>query len=734
MLTKAPQACFDEIDALAAEALLRGRLADPFAFLGPHDTSHRRVVRVFVPGAEAVEVLSRGKGELLGQLTPAKDGLFSGPVSTPEPYLLRIHWPATIQETEDPYSFGVVLGDVDLHLFSEGTHWQLAERLGSAVTEMDGVHGVRFAVWAPNAQRVSVIGDFNGWDGRRHPMRLRHSAGVWELFVPRLGAGERYKYEIIGAHGELLQKADPLARATERPPATASIVPQPFDFRWSDSGWMEARAERQKPDAPISIYEVHAASWLRPENDRTGTLDWIALAEKLVPYAADLGFSHIELMPVMEHPFGGSWGYQPLSQFAPSARFGEPHEFAHFVDACHRAGIGVILDWVPAHFPTDPHGLARFDGTPLYEHADPREGFHHDWNTYIYNLGRREVAGFLIASALYWLETFHVDGLRVDAVASMLYRDYSRPANEWVPNKYGGRENLEAIDFLRRLNSIVAERVPGAITIAEESTAWPGVSAPVSGGGLGFAYKWNMGWMHDTLDYVHHEPVHRKWHHNEMTFGLIYAFSEKFILPLSHDEVVHGKGSLYGKIPGDDWQKLATLRAYFAFMWTHPGKKLLFMGGELGQIHEWSHDGEIEWGLLREPRHAGLQRLVGNLNRLYAREPALHREDAASSGFSWLIGDDAQNSVYAYERRAAGEAPMLVVLNMTPVPRYNYRFGVSQAGRWREALNSDAELYGGSNLGNAGGTHTHTISAHGHEQSLELVLPPLAALVLKHED
>jgi 1,4-alpha-glucan branching enzyme len=564
-------------------------------------------------------------------------------------------------------------------------------------------------------------------------MRLRHSAGVWELFVPRLTAGERYKYEIVGAHGELLQKADPLARATERPPATGSIVPQPFDFRWNDADWMESRAARQKPTAPIAVYELHAASWLRPADDKTGTLDWIALAEKLVPYVSDLGFTHIELLPITEHPFGGSWGYQPLSQFAPSARFGEPHEFAHFVDACHRAGIGVILDWVPAHFPTDPHGLARFDGTALYEHADPREGYHHDWNTYIYNLGRREVQGFLLASALYWLETFHVDGLRVDAVASMLYRDYSRPPNEWIPNKYGGRENLESIEFLHRLNGIVAERVPGAITIAEESTAWPGVSSPVSEGGLGFNYKWNMGWMHDTLDYVHLEPIHRKWHHNEMTFGLVYAFSEKFILPLSHDEVVHGKGSLYGKIPGDAWRKLATLRAYFTFMWTHPGKKLLFMGGEIGQIHEWSHDGEVDWWLLNDPGHAGLQRLVGDLNRLYAREAALHATDTEPSGFSWIVGGDAANSVYAFARSAPDAAPMVALFNFTPVPRRDYRVGVPHAGLWREALNTDAALYGGSNLGNAGAVHTDSIAAHGHAQSLNLTLPPLAALVLRHD-
>ena len=734
MLNRAPTAHFEEFDCTAMEALLTGRLADPFAFLGPHATPQGQIVRAFQPGAEAVEVVARDNGDSLGQLTPVGNGLFSGLVSSLEPYFLRIHWPNAMQETEDPYSFGLILGDVDLHLFSEGSHWRLAERFGSAVTEIAGVTGVRFAVWAPNAERVSVIGDFNTWDGRRHPMRLRHSAGVWELFLPRLGAGERYKYEIVGANGGILQKADPMARATERPPATSSIVPQPLAFRWSDADWMASREARQSPNAPISIYELHAASWLRPEHDKTATLDWIALAEKLVPYLSDLGFTHVELLPIMEHPFGGSWGYQPLSQFAPSARFGEPHEFAHFVDACHRAGIGVILDWVPAHFPTDAYGLARFDGTALYEYADPREGHHRDWNTYIYNLGRREVAGFLIASALYWLETFHIDGLRVDAVASMLYRDYSRPSNEWVPNKFGGRENLESIEFLRRLNSVVAERAPGAITIAEESTAWPGVSAPVSQGGLGFSYKWNMGWMHDTLDYVHQEPIHRRWHHNKLTFGLMYAFAERFILPLSHDEVVHGKGSLYGKLPGDPWQKLATLRAYLTFMWTHPGKKLLFMGGEIGQIREWSHDREIDWHLLKDPGHAGLQRLVGDINRLYTGEPALHGEDVEPSGFSWVIGNDAENSVYAYERHAAGEPTMLIVLNLTPVPRRGYRVGAVRAGHWREVLNSDAALYGGSNMGNAGIVQTQAIPVHGREHSLDLVLPPLAAMIFKHED
>jgi 1,4-alpha-glucan branching enzyme len=714
-------------------ALAEGRFADPFSYLGPHHTGESYVVRCYLPGAKAVEVLARANGEVLGCLASLENtGLFVGPLSHRAEYVLRIHWPHSTEETEDPYSFGPLLGDLDLHLFSEGAHWTLAERLGAAPMTIDGVTGVRFAVWAPNARRVSVVGDFNTWDGRRHPMRLRHSAGVWELFVPRLAPGERYKYEIVAPSGEILPlKADPLARATERPPATASVVPRPWSFDWTDADWMQARAARHGPSSPISIYEVHAGSWLRPKNDPLGTIDWLTLAERLIPYVGELGFTHIELLPIMEHPFGGSWGYQPLAQFAPSARFGPPQEFAHFVDAAHRAGLGVILDWVPGHFPTDPHGLARFDGTPLYEHADPREGFHRDWNTYIYNLGRREVAGFLIASALYWLEIFHIDGLRVDAVASLLYRDYSRPAGEWIPNRYGGRENLEAIDFLKLLNRIVAERVPGAAMMAEESTAWPKVSAPAAEGGLGFAYKWNMGWMHDTLAYLSENPVHRRWHHDRMTFGLIYAFSEHFILPLSHDEVVHGKGSLYGRVPGDAWQKLATLRAYFAFMWTHPGKKLLFMGGEFAQIAEWNHDGELEWTLLSDPAHAGIQRLIGDLNRLYRREPALHREDSEASGFAWIVGDDSHGSVYAYERCAVDETPLVVVANMTPVPRRGYRLGVPRNGFWHEVINTDSVLYGGSNLGNDGGVSTADAPMHGHPQSVELTLPPLATLILK---
>jgi 1,4-alpha-glucan branching enzyme len=717
-------------DPLISEALAGGRFSDPFAVLGPHQTADGWMIRAFLPGARGVEAVSRQSGRRIGVLRPeGSDGLFCGLVGGDEPYLLRIDWHGVAQETEDPYSFGLILGDVDLYLFSQGAHWRLAQRLGAAVDVIDGVEGVRFAVWAPNARRVSVIGDFNSWDGRRHPMRLRRDAGVWEIFVPRLKAGELYKFEIVGAGGQVLQKADPLARRTEAPPRTASVVASSEPFAWTDDGWMTHRRARQDPHAPISIYEVHAASWLRPKDDAAAVLDWDQLAGQLIPYAAAMGFTHIELMPVMEHPFGGSWGYQPLSQFAPSARFGPPEGFARFVDKAHAHGLGVILDWVPGHFPTDPHGLIQFDGSPLYEHADPREGFHHDWNTLIYNLGRREVQGFLLASALYWLETFHVDGLRVDAVASMLYRDYSRRADQWVPNLFGGRENLESIAFFKRLNELVAERCPGAITLAEESTAWPGVTARVSEGGLGFSYKWNMGWMHDTLEYFGKDPVYRPWHHNEITFGLVYAFSERFVLPLSHDEVVYGKGSLWTRAPGDDWRKRANLRAYLGFMWTHPGKKLLFMGGEVGQRHEWSHDGEIDWGLLDDPAHAGLQRLVGDLNRLYAAEPALHEGDAEPWGFEWMVGGDAQNSVFAWLRRDRRREPVLVVLNMTPVVR-QYRVGAPVGGVWTETLNSDGEAYGGGDVGNGGRVLADPRPEHGRPWSLKLTLPPLAILVL----
>jgi 1,4-alpha-glucan branching enzyme len=712
-------------------ALMEGRLTDPFVFLGPHQTDGVTVVRTFQPGAVSVSALQEGVAPaVLEEVAP---GLFAGRLAADGPYRLSINWGGADQETEDPYAFGPMLGELDLHLFMEGAHWELGHRMGAQPQTFERVEGVGFSVWAPNARRVSVVGDFNSWDGRRHPMRLRHPAGVWELFVPRLGAGERYKYELVGAHGDLLPlKADPLARQTELPPGQASIVASRPSFSWTDSDWMADRAGRQKPDAPISIYEVHAASWLRPDGDGEN-LDWDGLAERLAPYVADMGFTHVELLPIMEHPFGGSWGYQPLSQFAPSARYGSPEGLARFVDACHRLGVGVILDWVPAHFPTDTYGLADFDGTQLYEHADPREGFHQDWNTLIFNLGRREVQGFLIASAIYWLETFHIDGLRVDAVASMLYRDYSRQPGQWVPNVHGGRENLESIAFLRRLNETVASRCPGAVTIAEESTAWPGVSSPVAQGGLGFNYKWNMGWMHDTLSYMQRDPVYRSWHQNELTFGLLYAFTERFVLPISHDEVVHGKGSLLGKMPGDRWRQFANLRAYLAFMWAHPGKKLLFMGCELAQPTEWNHDSAIPWDLLQQPDHAGMQMLVRDLNAIYGGEPALHRSDADPEGFAWIC-TDAEAGVFAFRRQASGEGqPLIFAVNMTPEPRRDYRLGAPAPGLWREALNTDASRYGGGNIGNGGEVHSEPGSAHGFPDSLNLTLPPLGAVLLRHE-
>jgi len=716
----------------AVEALAGARHANPFQVLGPHETDKGRLIRTFLPGAVGVEVLRRADGRSIGELRQQNsNGLFEGFVSDPAPYLLRIKWPEAIQETEDPYSFGLLLGDLDLHLFNEGRHFELTSAMGANAMTLDGVAGVRFSVWAPNASRVAVVGDFNSWDSRRHPMRLRFPAGVWELFVPRVAPGTRYKFDITGPGGVLQpQKADPLAQQAEPSPATASVVAGPRKWRWHDDAWMEARAQRQAANAPISIYEVHLGSWMRPG----GTVSWETAARRLIPYVVDMGFTHLELLPITEYPFGGSWGYQPLGLFTPTGRYGTADEFAQFVDRLHAAGIGLILDWVPAHFPTDPHGLARFDGTALYEHLDPREGFHHDWNTFIYNFGRREVQGFLIASALHWLEHFHVDALRVDAVASMLYRDYSRNAGDWIPNIYGGREHLEAIDFIRHLNAVVRERCPGAITIAEESTAWPGVTRAESELGLGFSYKWNMGWMHDTLQYMSHDPIHRSYHHDEMTFGLLYGFSERFILPLSHDEVVHGKGSLLGKMPGDRWQKFANLRAYFGFMWSHPGKKLLFMGGEIAQEREWSHDREIDWFLLDNADHAGIQRLVRDLNRLYGSEPALYLRDSEPAGFRWIVGDDRSNSVFAHVRLGHdNHAPVLVVCNMTPTPRYNYRIGVPKAGAWREIMNTDSRFYGGSDMGNGGTLHTVPQASHGETQSLDLTLPPLSTLYLRPE-
>ncbi len=718
-------------DPAAVAAIVAARHGDPFAVLGPHDVAGGCAVRAMLPEATRVRVVARDGGAVLAELQRIDAaGFWCGVMPARVPYRLLIERGDSERVVEDTYAFGPVLGELDVYLLGEGRHREFGRTLGAHVAEMDGVPGVRFAVWAPNARRASVVGDFNGWDGRRHPMRLRHGAGVWELFVPRLVPGVRYKYELVGPDGVLLPlKADPVAGADEAPPATASVVIEDT-LTWHDDAWRAQLAARQAPDAPIAIYEVHAASWLHGRE--RGTDGWTHLAQRLVPYVSRMGFTHVEFMPVMEHPFGGSWGYQPLGQFAPSARLGPPAAFAAMVDRFHEAGIGVILDWVPGHFPTDAHGLARFDGTALYEHADPREGFQNDWNTYIYNLGRTEVRAFLIGSALHWLEHYHADGLRVDAVASMLYRDYSRREGEWVPNRYGGRENLEAIAFFQELSRTVRDRCPGAVLIAEESTAWPGVTRAPDDGGLGFAYKWNMGWMHDTLHYMHEDPIHRRWHHDSITFGLVYAFSERFVLPLSHDEVVYGKGSLIGRMPGDRWQKFANLRAYLAFMWTHPGKKLLFMGGEFAQEHEWNHDAELGWHLLDDACHAGVQRTVRDLNRLYRDLPALHRRDAEGDGFRWVVLDDRANSVFAFLRCGGpDDRPALTVCNFTPVPRLSYRLGVPCGGGWREVFNSDAEIYGGSNMGNGGWVEAAAEPHGDFPATLALILPPLATIVLQ---
>ena len=719
------------------EALIRAEHRDPFAVLGPHgDGGEGAYLRAYLPGALSVEALAKDHDQSFGVLEQHADvpGFFAGHLPSRQPYRLKVQWAGGEQVAVDPYSYGELLGEMDLYLFAEGNHRDLSRVFGAQVMTLDGVAGVRFAVWAPNARRVSVVGNFNVWDGRRHPMRLRHPSGVWEIFVPGLQVGETYKYEILGSSGILPLKADPVALATEMPPSTASRISAPLQHQWGDGAWLASRSDRHSNTAPLSIYELHAGSWM-VETDDAGEVvrnyNWHELADRLIPYVEKLGFTHIELMPIMEHPFGGSWGYQLLAQFAPTARYGSPEDFAVFVDRCHQAGIGVILDWVPAHFPTDTHGLARFDGTALYEYDNPLEGFHQDWDTLIYNLGRTEVHGFMLASALHWLKHFHIDGLRVDAVASMLYRDYSRKAGEWIPNRHGGRENLEAIDFLRHLNDVVAVEAPGALVIAEESTAWPGVSETTQKGGLGFSYKWNMGWMHDTLHYMQNDPIHRNHHHGELSFGLMYAYSERFILPISHDEVVHGKHSLIDKMPGDRWQKFANLRAYLTFMWTHPGKKLLFMGCEFGQWREWNHDHQLDWYLQEYSEHKGVQQLVGDLNRLYRNEPALHEQDCVPQGFQWLIGDDATNSVYAWLRWSKQGEPLLVVANFTPVPRMGYRIGVPFGERWEELLNSDAELYAGSNMGNGGGVQSEAIASHGQHASVLLNLPPLGVLILQ---
>ena len=716
------------IAAEEAEALRQGRHGDPFGVLGLHEVAGQPVLRVMQPGAEAVFALCPDPVALqaLG------DGLFAGVLPKAGPYLLRAQGHGAEWDWDDPYRFGPVLGEMDEYLLGEGTHQRIWQVLGAHVLTHEGVEGVHFAVWAPNAERVSVVGDFNIWDGRRHPMRRRGATGVWEIFVPGLPEGTVYKYEIRGPGGAMQPlKADPVGFGSEHAPKNASVV-RVIRGPWDDAAWMDRRAAAHRIDAPISVYEVHLGSWKRAPGDRM--LSYLELADQLVSYAAEMGFTHLELLPVSEYPFDGSWGYQPVGLFAPTIRHGTPEEFRALVNAAHKAGLGVILDWVPGHFPTDPHGLGRFDGTALYEHQDPREGFHQDWNTLIYNYGRTEVQNFLVSNALYWLEEFHIDGLRVDAVASMLYRDYSRDHGQWVPNKDGGRENYEAIAMMRRMNSVAYGEVPGVMTVAEESTAFPGVSRPVDWGGLGFGFKWNMGWMNDTLSYMQRDPIHRKYHHHQMTFGLHYAWSENYILPISHDEVVHGKGSMLEKMPGQGDEKFANLRAYYGFMWGHPGKKLLFMGCEFAQGREWAYRQSLDWHLLDYPQHAGMQRLVRDLNTLYRATPALHVNDTRPEGFQWIDGNDAEGSTYSWVRYGAEtDAPVVVAVNMTPVER-RLRIGLPRAGHWAEVLNTDAAIYGGGNRGNLGGITAEAEAWQGQAHSALLVLPPLSAVFLRHSD
>lgn len=711
------------------EAIVEGTHKDPFAVLGVQSAGKGLVARCFIPHAEHVTAFTLA-GKMAGELVCRHEaGFFEGKLSIRKRQPVRYRASNAGGEwwVTDPYSFGPVLGPMDDYYIAEGSHLRLFDKLGAHFISHEGAEGFHFAVWAPNARRVSVVGDFNDWDGRRHTMRLRKDTGVWEIFVPDIGPGRPYKFEIIGAQGKRLPlKADPFAFRSELRPATASVTEGPLSHDWGDKAHREFWSKSDPRRQPISIYEVHAGSWQRRPDG--GFLSWDELADRLIPYVVDIGFTHIEFLPITEHPYDPSWGYQTTGLYAPTARFGEPEGFARFVDGAHRAGIGVILDWVPAHFPVDEHGLIRFDGTALYEHADPRKGFHPDWNTAIYNFGRREVRSFLVNNALFWAEKYHLDGLRVDAVASMLYLDYSRKEGEWIPNEKGGRENLEAVSFLQQMNKSAYGAHPGIMTIAEESTSWPKVSQPVHEGGLGFGFKWNMGFMHDTLSYFSREPVHRKHHHDAITFGLLYAFSENFVLPLSHDEVVHGKGSLLNKMAGDDWQKFANLRALFAFMWGYPGKKLLFMGQEFAQRDEWNEARALDWALLDHAPHRGMRQLVRDLNHLYRSRPALHARDCEPDGFSWLIVDDAENSVFAWLRSAPDANPVAVVSNFTPVPREDYRVPLPHPGRWREIVNTDAKDYGGGGRGNGGFVQAWPAAGGA---SAAMVLPPLATVMLE---
>jgi len=725
------------------EGIVRGEHGDPFAVLGPHQVGVGAeaaiAVRAFLPDAREVTVVPIDQPEDSRPMDLVHpEGLFealSPGRSSPFAYRLRVvDHQGQAYEVEDPYRFQPTLSEYDLYLMGEGAHLRNYDKLGAHLTKLEGVEGICFAVWAPNARRVSVVGDFNRWDGRRHPMRNHPGNGIWEIFIPGLAEGALYKFEVKARSGEeIALKADPFAFAFEPPPRTASIVYDLDTYRWGDMAWMEARERANNLERPVAIYEVHLGSWMRAPEEGHRFLSYRELAPRLAEYATEMGYTHIELLPITEHPFYGSWGYQTIGHFAPTCRYGTPGDFMYFVDHLHQRGIGVILDWVPAHFPRDAHGLVYFDGTHLYEHADPRKGEQGEWGTLVFNYGRNEVANFLLGSALFWLERYHLDGLRVDAVASMLYLDYSRKPGEWIPNIHGGNENLEAIAFLKRFNELVYKHHPGVMTIAEESTAWPMVSRPTYVGGLGFLLKWNMGWMHDMLSYMALDPVHRSYHHNTLTFGLLYAFTENFLLPLSHDEVVYGKGSLLGRMPGDAWQKFANLRCFYVYMYGHPGKKLLFMGGEFGQWREWDHEQSLDWHLLEEdPYHRGVQGLVCDLNHLYRSEPALYEVDFEPRGFEWIDCHDWQTSVVSFLRR--GKNPddfMVIICNFTPVPRHGYRVGVPMGGEYTEVLNSDAAIYGGSNLGLGGAVWAQAVPEHGRPFSLVLTLPPLAGLMLR---
>lgn len=725
-----------------AWAIIEARSHDPFDYLGRHTPVKKSesgvVVRAFKPRAEKMWLLPAGeKAQAIPMSRIEGTDLFEvlwADGDFDSAYRFRIEnkeghsW-----EEEDVYRFGTILGDMDLHLIGEGNHYEKYAIMGAHVRDHEGVAGVGFAVWAPSAERVSVIGNFNHWDGREHQMRVRGSSGIWELFIPGLCEGEVYKFEIRGQGGSVFEKTDPYAQQMELRPATASVVHNPAKYTWNDDAWVASRAHHQSADKPMNIYEVHLGSWRRG-GDGTGYLSYQDAAHQLVEYCQWMGYTHIELLPITEHPFDGSWGYQTVGYFAPTSRFGSPDDFRYFVDYCHQNGIGVFLDWVPAHFPKDAHGLARFDGTALYEHEDPRLGEHKDWGTYIFNFGRNEVRNFLIASALFWLDQFHIDGLRVDAVASMLYLDYSRDEGEWVPNKFGGRENLEAVEFLKQFNCLVHERFPGAVTMAEESTSWPMVSRPTYLGGLGFTMKWNMGWMNDTLSYFEKDPVYRSYNHHQVTFSMVYAFTENFILPFSHDEVVHGKGSMPEKMPGDDWQKFANLRLLYAYMYSHPGKKLMFNGLEFGQWPEWNFDASLSWDQSNFMPHRGLQLMMRDMNHLYKDLPALHEVDFDGNGFQWIDCNDAEQSILSYIRRDQNGGLVVVVMNMTPVPRGNYRLGVPLTGRYSEIMNTDSSVYGGSNTHNASPVVSEEQAWMGQDHSICITLPPLSCVIFKVEE